>query len=400
MTGLARLVYIPRMSHSIAQDPIALAQELIRIPSVTPDSTRALDVLEARLREVGFACRRMPFSAPGTPDVDNLYARMGTGGPNFCFAGHIDVVPPGDRQLWSVDPFGGEIAGEQLIGRGANDMKSAVAAFASAAARVSPKSGSISMLITGDEEGPSVNGTVKMLAALKELGERIDHCLVGEPTSAQTMGDMMKIGRRGSITGRLTVSGAQGHVGYPHLADNPIPRLVAFLDRLAKLTLDDGTEHFQKSNLEITTVDVGNPASNVIPASARAVFNVRFNDLQSGEGLEKMFRQIAQETLGGRGAYQLDIEIGGRCFLTKPGAFTDLIATAIESVTGRRPELSTTGGTSDARFIKDYCPVAEFGLSGQSMHKVDERASVGDIRKLADIYAEILRSYFARGGLA
>jgi succinyl-diaminopimelate desuccinylase len=389
--------------HPIAQDPVPLAQELIRVPSVTPDCERALDTLEAQLSALGFTCRRMKFSAPGTPDVDNLYARLGTQAPLFCFAGHIDTVPPGDTRQWLMPPFAGVVLGDLLFGRGANDMKSAIAAFVSAAARVSANgkfNGSIGLLITGDEEGPSLNGTVKMLSALKEAGERIDHCLVGEPTSSTKLGDMMKIGRRGSLTGRLTVMGAQGHVAYPHLADNPIPRLVAALERIGALRLDEGSDHFQRSNLEITTIDVGNTAANVIPAQGRAVFNIRFNDLQTSDGLERLLRQTCDQVLSGQsGTYQLDIEVGGQCFITKPGPFTELIANAVKKVTGVSPELSTTGGTSDARFIKDYCPVAEFGLLGQTMHKVDERTGIDDIRNLATIYAEILSGYFARGGL-
>jgi succinyl-diaminopimelate desuccinylase len=390
--------------HPIASDPVALAQELIRVPSVTPDCTRALDTLEAKAKELGFACRRMPFSAPGAADVDNLYARLGSEAPFFCFAGHIDTVPVGDARQWLMSPFSGFVLGDLLFGRGASDMKSAIAAFLSAVARVTaaqPVAGSIGLLITGDEEGPAINGTVKMLESIKGSGERIDHCLVGEPTSVSKLGDMIKIGRRGSMTGRLTVTGAQGHVAYPQLADNPIPRLVAALERIGSLRLDEGSNHFQRSNLEITTVDVGNTAANVIPASARAVFNIRFNDLQTSDGLERLLRQTCDQVLAGKsGSYELDIEVGGQCFLTKPGAFTELIADSVRKVTGVSPELSTTGGTSDARFIKDYCPVAEFGLPGQTMHKVDERASIYDIRALADVYAEILERYFARGGLS
>jgi len=379
-------------------DPVAFAAELIRCPSVTPEEGGALDLLQARLEALGFTCTRLPFSDEGTPDVDNLYARIGTEGPNFCFAGHTDVVPVGDEAAWSADPFGGEIRDGVLFGRGATDMKSAIAAFAAAAQRVlkegAPK-GSISFLITGDEEGPAVNGTQKMLDWCAAHGEVIDDCLVGEPTNPRALGDMIKIGRRGSVNGWLTAYGAQGHVAYPHLADNPVPRMAAMLSALAGLKLDEGTEHFQPSNLEITTVDVGNSATNVIPAEVRAHFNIRFNDLQTAEGLEVLVRgvldKVCQE-MGG--SYDLVFKKSGDAFLTAPGRLSDIVAGAVEKVTGRAPELSTSGGTSDARFIKNHARVIEFGLVSQSMHKVDEHIAVKDIEQLTDIYEAVLRGYF------
>lgn len=383
-------------------DPLAIAVELIRCPSVTPAEAGSLGVLEKYLAPLGFRCERMRFSAEGTPDVDNLYARIGTEAPHFCFAGHTDVVPVGEASAWTADPFGAEIRGGRLYGRGAADMKSAVAAFAAAAERIvrfyaskGGFKGSISLLITGDEEGPSINGTVKMLQALAARGETIDHCLVGEPTSVERLGDMAKIGRRGSINGWLTAEGTQGHVAYPHLADNPVPRLLEMLRWLDAHVLDEGTDHFQPSNFEITSVDVGNTATNVIPGSARAVFNVRFNDLHTGASLDRWMRSVCDAVtaeMGGR--YTLKTVTSGEAFLTAPGSFSALIARSIEKVTGITPELSTTGGTSDARFIRAYAPVVEFGLPNATMHKADENADVNEIARLADVYEEILRGYF------
>jgi len=380
---------------SAAIDPIALAAALIRRASVTPEDAGALGVLEGALAPLGFACHRLAFGE-GAERVENLYARVGASPPVFCFAGHTDVVPPGERAAWSVDPFAATVADGTLFGRGAVDMKGAVAAFAAAAARHladkgGPPRGSIALLITGDEEGPAVNGTRKVLDWMAARGERIDACLVGEPTSRETLGDTIKIGRRGTITGRLAVEGSQGHVAYPQRADNPIPRMVRALAALADTRLDDGTEHFEPSNLEITSVDVGNPAANVIPATARAIFNIRFNDRHTGESLARWLRETCAAQAG---AHALDIEIGGECFLTPPGPLSDLVADAVEGVTGLRPELSTTGGTSDARFIKDHCPVVEFGLPGPSMHKIDERVALADLEALTRIYRAVLDAYF------
>lgn len=379
-------------------DPLEIAKELIRCPSVTPEDGGALAVLERYLAPLGFTCERMRFSAEGTPDVDNLYARYGTGSPHFCFAGHTDVVPVGDEAAWTTDPFAAQVKDGRLYGRGAADMKSAVASFTAAAERLVRDGfqGSISLLITGDEEGPGVNGTVKMLETLAARGETIDHCLVGEPTSVEKLGDMVKVGRRGSINGWLTVHGTQGHVAYPHLADNPLPRLLEMLRRLDTQVLDEGTDHFQPSNLEITTIDVGNTATNVIPGVARAVVNIRFNDLHTGSGLDSWMRKVLDavtEEMGGR--YEFTTKISGEAFMTEPGDFSALISRAVEKVTGITPELSTTGGTSDARFIRAYAPVIEFGLPNATMHKADENAGVDDITRLADIYEEILRGYFA-----
>ncbi|PKP76304.1 MAG: succinyl-diaminopimelate desuccinylase [Alphaproteobacteria bacterium HGW-Alphaproteobacteria-3] len=379
-------------------DPLEIARELIRCPSVTPEDAGTLAVLEKWLTPLGFTCERMRFSDDGTPDIDNLYARFGTGAPHFCFAGHTDVVPVGDEAAWTTDPFGAEVRQGRLYGRGAADMKSAVASFVAATQRLVAEGfqGSISLLITGDEEGPGVNGTAKMLERLASRGEKIDHCLVGEPTCVDKLGDMVKVGRRGSINGWLTVYGTQGHVAYPHLADNPLPRLLEMLRRLDAQVLDEGTDHFQPSNLEITTVDVGNKATNVIPGVARAVVNIRFNDRHTGAGLDLWMRRVLDavtQEMGGR--YEFTTKISGEAFMTEPGDFSALVAAAIEKVTGIAPELSTTGGTSDARFIRAYAPVIEFGLPNATMHKADENAGVTDIARLADIYEAILRGYFA-----
>lgn len=376
-------------------DPVALTQALIRCPSVTPTDAGALDVLEGALTPLGFRCQRLPFSEPGAADVDNLYARLGDGAPNFCFAGHTDVVPVGNEGDWSVAPFAAEVRNGRLYGRGAADMKSAIAAFVAAVARHlathGRPSGSISLLITGDEEGPAINGTRKVLQWLTEQGEQLDACLVGEPTNPTTLGEMIKIGRRGSLTAMLTVRGVQGHTAYPHLADNPVHRMVAMLGALTSQPLDEGSEHFQASTLQVSTVDVGNPATNVIPGVATAAFNIRFNDNHSGASLETWLR----ETLDGVGGdYDLDVRVSGESFLTPPGDLSTKVADAVHTVLGREPELSTTGGTSDARFIKDFCPTAEFGLVGQTMHKVDENVSLDDIENLTRIYEAVLARTF------
>lgn len=377
-------------------EPLALAQALIRCPSVTPADAGALDVLEKALAGLGFACRRLRFEEDGTDPVDNLYARLGDAAPNFCFAGHTDVVPVGAAADWTGDPFSGEVRDGLLHGRGAADMKGAIACFVAAAARFLAARngrfpGSISLLITGDEEGPAVNGTAKMLAALTEAGERLDACLVGEPTNPESLGDMIKIGRRGSINGRLVVRGRQGHSAYPHLADNPIPRLARMIHALADEPFDAGSEHFPPTTLAFTTVDVGNPATNVVPARAEARFNIRFNDLHTADSLRGQLR-ARLDSVGG--AYELAMDCTAEAFLTPPGALSGIVADAAEQVLGRRPELSTTGGTSDARFIKDYCPTAEFGLVGQTMHQVDECVAVTDLDALARIYETVLDRFF------
>ena len=381
-------------------DPVAFAAELIRCPSVTPAEGGALDLLEERLTALGFTCHRLPFEEPGEDRVDNLYARIGTAAPNLCFAGHTDVVPPGNASDWQVGPFEGTVKDGVIWGRGAADMKGSIAAFAAAAAAYikaqGTEAGSISFLITGDEEGPAVNGTVKMLDWLDRHNEQIDHCVVGEPTNPHELGEMIKIGRRGSVNMVITAQGKQGHVAYPHLADNPVPHLVAALAALDALELDQGTEHFQPSNLEITTVDVANEATNVIPATARARINIRFNDRHTGQSLIDLVKNTVSAVAAKRDAtLTVSAKISGESFVTQPGPFVDLVARAVEHVLGRAPELSTTGGTSDARFIKNHCPVLEFGLVGETMHKVDERVPAQDVEQLTAIYRRLIDGYFA-----
>ena len=377
-------------------DPVTFARDLIRCPSVTPEEGGALQLLQETLEGMGFKCQRLVFSEEGTPDVDNLYARYGESAPNFCFAGHTDVVPVGLQSEWTVDPFAAEVKDGVLFGRGAADMKGAIAAFASATKRFlddgAPK-GSISFLITGDEEGPSINGTKKVLQWMVKNGEQIDMCIVGEPTNPTELGEMVKIGRRGSMNSILTVKGTQGHVAYPHLADNAAHRLVQMLDALTVSPLDEGNDHFQASSLQITSIDIGNPTENVIPGEAEARFNIRFNDMHTSETLSGWIRETLDAAADGT-PYDLSIRVSGESFVFPPGELSKLISDACETVVGQRPELSTTGGTSDARFIKDHCPVAEFGLISQTMHKVDERTLVDDINKLSEIYEHILRGFF------
>lgn len=378
-------------------DPLVLAQALIRCPSVTPADAGALGTLEAAIRPLGFVCERMRFEEDGTAPVENLWAHLGDAAPNFCFAGHTDVVPTGDRALWSVDPFGAEIRDGRLWGRGASDMKAAIACFVAAVARFSARRGgrvpgSVSLLITGDEEGPSINGTRKVLRALAARGEGIDACIVGEPTNPHELGEMMKIGRRGSLNAAITVHGVQGHSAYPHLADNPITRLVRLLSVIEKTPLDQGSAHFPASTIAITSVDVGNPATNVIPATARARLNVRFNDRHSGESVAHWLAERCAEA-GGR--IDLQTEVSGESFLCPPGPLPDVVAAAVGAVIGREPEASTTGGTSDARFIKDACPVCEFGMVGETAHKVDENVLVADLERLTRVYEAVLDGFFA-----
>lgn len=374
----------------VSIDPVDLAQALIRRPSVTPADEGAMDLLQRQLETLGFACRRMKFG-----EIENLYARRGTARPNLCFAGHTDVVPVGDGAAWTAGPFEAEIRDGVLYGRGAVDMKSAIAAFVSAVGNMPDTPGSISFLITGDEEGVAEDGTVKVVEALAAEGEIIDHCIVGEPTSASVLGDMVKIGRRGSINAWITVEGQQGHVAYPHRAANPIPVLVSILSRLQSRVLDEGYEGFQPSNLEVTTIDVGNTATNVIPATARARVNIRFNPAHRGKDLQAWIEgECAAAAEGFQARAEVMCKISGEAFLTKPGPFTDVIVAAVGEATGRVPELSTTGGTSDARFIRSLCPVVEFGLVGSTMHQVDERVPVLEIRYLADAYTALIRRYF------
>jgi succinyl-diaminopimelate desuccinylase len=371
-------------------DPLPLAQALIRRPSVTPADEGALDVLADALAGLGFVCHRLAFGEEaGRPRIDNLYARLGETEPNLCFAGHTDVVPPGPG--WTVEPFAGEVVDGHLYGRGAADMKGAIACFVAAVARFlgdgRPRRGSISLLITGDEEGRATDGTVRVLDWLEQQGEKLDLCLVGEPTNPRRLGDMIKIGRRGSLNGHLRVLGAQGHTAYPHQADNPLPRLIEMLRTITVAPLDEGSAHFQPSTVALTTIDVDNPATNVIPREGRAGFNIRFNDRHTGRSLEEWLRQRFDQV---GGAYELEVEVSGESFLTPPGPLTQALAEAIREVTGCEPELSTSGGTSDARFIKDACPVAEFGLVGQTMHKVDERVAVADLEGLTRVYHRLL----------
>src|SRR6186997_1860695 len=349
-------------------DPVAIARDLLRCPSVTPAEGGALTLLEAVLKSAGFTVHRMTFSEPGTADIENLYARIGTTAPNIVFAGHTDVVPAGEAKVWSHAPFAGEVANGQLYGRGAVDMKGGIACSVAAvldylAANGGKPKGSISFLITGDEEDISVNGTIKLLQWAAARGEKFDHCVLGEPSNVETLGDCIKIGRRGSQSGTLHVDGVQGHVAYPHRASNPVPDISRLIVALSDEPLDHGSAQFQASNLEFTSVDVGNTASNVIPGEARAKFNIRFNDNHTQETLRALVEQRLEKACGNRIRARIVWEYSNsNVFVTKPGAFTDLAVSAIEEVTGRRPELSTSGGTSDARFISSYCPVIEFGL--------------------------------------
>ena len=370
---------------------VGLAQELVRCRSVTPDDGGALPLLADRLKGAGFAVDLVTLAEPGTPDVLNLYARIGTGAPCLLFNGHTDVVPPGDPARWRVDPFAGRIEGDLLVGRGACDMKGGVAAFVAAAiAHGVPRQGSIAVLITGDEEGPAINGTSKMLDWARARGERFDACLVGEPTNVERIGDTIKNGRRGSLTGDVTVHGRQGHVAYPARADNPLPHLLRLLGALVDSPLDAGSADFDPSNLEIVTIDTGNPAANVIPAEVRARFNVRFNDRWTPSTLRDEV-EARLRSAAGSARYSVAFQpCNAVAFLTPPGPFTTLVAAAVEAETGRRPTLSTTGGTSDARFIAAHAPVVEFGLVGTSMHAVDEHAAVADIDTLTAIYGRII----------
>lgn len=375
-------------------DPVALTAELVRRPSVTPRDAGAIPLLEERLRDAGFRVTRCDRGG-----VANLHARWGDAEPVLGFNGHTDVVPPGDSAAWRHDPFSGAIEDGRLYGRGAADMKSGVAAFVAAAidfVRATPPQGSVALLVTGDEEGAATDGTVAILDWMASVGERLDHCLVGEPTSARRMGDAIKIGRRGSLTARLRAFGVQGHAAYPERARNPLPALVRLLDRLASRALDAGTERFGPSTLAITSVDTGNPAANVIPAEARATLNVRFNDVHRGASLSDWIEQEADRVAAEFGVgIAAAFEISGESFVTPPGPFTDLVARAVLAETGVAPALSTTGGTSDARFVKDLCPVVEVGLLGPTMHQTDEHVAVADIETLKRVYGRVLAEYFA-----
>jgi succinyl-diaminopimelate desuccinylase len=384
----------------MSSDVLEIARALIRCPSVTPNEGGALAYLEGVLEEAGFTVHRVPFSEPGAADVENLYARIGRGKPHLTFAGHTDVVPPGNESAWTHPPFAAEVADGQLYGRGATDMKGAIACFVAATleylATEGEPNGSISFLITGDEEDVAVNGTVKLLQWAAARGEKFDHCIVGEPTNPTALGEVVKIGRRGSLTGNLTVAGKQGHVAYPHLAENPISGLARLVSALTDEPLDRGSTHFDPSNLEFTNVEVGNRAWNVIPGQAVGRFNIRYNDRHTPESLKALIETRAREAAGNRVRWSIAWEPSNAdVFLTEPGPFVDLVADAVAETTGRRPKLSTSGGTSDARFIKDYCPVLEFGLVGQTMHQVDERVTVADLHALTAVYRRILQRYFA-----
>jgi succinyl-diaminopimelate desuccinylase len=385
---------------SMTADPVAIARDLIRCRSVTPEDGGALSYLQQILAQAGFTVHRATFAEPGTAPIDNLYARIGAARPNLVFAGHTDVVSPGDEAAWRHPPFGGDIASDKLYGRGAVDMKGGIACFVAAALQHlaanggKPKKGSLSLLITGDEESVAVNGTVKLLKWAAERGETFDHCILGEPSNVETLGDTIKAGRRGSLNGTLIVSGRQGHVAYPDRADNPIRGLVTLIAAL-QAPLDEGSEHFDPSHLEFTSVDVGNPTVNLIPAEARARFNIRYNDCHSQTALKALIERRAEAATAGHVRFSFDWQSSNaNVFVTKPGPFTDLAVAAIAEVARRTPKLSTSGGTSDARFIKDYCPVLEFGLVGQTMHQVDECAPVADLVTLTAIYRRMIDKYF------
>src|SRR5579862_2614591 len=381
-------------------DPVIIARDLLRCRSVTPEEGGALAYLQSVLARIGFTVHRMTFAEPGTAPIENLYARIGSEKPNLVFAGHTDVVPPGDEAAWRHPPFAGEIAADKLYGRGAVDMKGGIACFVAAATEYlaanggKPKRGSISLLITGDEESVAVNGTVKLLQWAAERGEKFDHCVLGEPSNISVLGDTIKAGRRGSLHGTLVVTGRQGHVAYPDRADNPIRGLVTLIAAL-QAPLDQGSAHFDPSNLEFTSVDVGNLTVNLIPGEARARFNIRYNDLHSQTTLKTLIEHRAQTAAADRIHYAFEWQPSNAdVFVTKPGPFTDLAAAAIAEITGIKPNLSTTGGTSDARFIKDYCPVLEFGLVGQTMNAVDECTPVADLAALTAVYRRIIEKYF------
>ena len=386
-------------------DALSITRDLVRCPSITPADAGALGVLENLLKAAGFETHRITFGEAGTADVDNLYARIGNTAPHITFAGHTDVVPPGDESAWTVGAFSGEVKDGFLYGRGAVDMKGGIACSVAAVLQFlsdhggKPRAdgkGSISFLITGDEEDVAINGTLKLLQWAATRGEKFDHCVLGEPSNVETLGDCIKIGRRGSQSGTLYVEGIQGHVAYPHRASNPVPDISRLIVALSDEPLDHGSAQFQPSNLEFTSVDVGNPASNVIPGQARARFNIRFNDLHTQATLRELVEARLAKVVGNRVKAHIAWEpSNSNVFVTKPGAFTDLAVAAIEEITGLKPELSTSGGTSDARFISRYCPVIEFGLVGQTMHQIDERTPVADLEKLTKIYRGILDRYFA-----
>ena len=378
---------------------LQLAKELIRYPSITPIDAGVMKFLEKQLRKLGFKTKILEFKEKNTKPVKNLYARLGTKGPNFCYAGHLDVVPAGNLKDWTVNPFRPSIKKGHLIGRGANDMKSSIAAFVSAVSIFVKNNkefnGSISLLITGDEEGIAINGTKKVVEYLKKRKEKINFCLVGEPTNPNKLGEMIKIGRRGSMTGRLSVIGVQGHVAYPHRANNPSTTLVQILKELKEIKFDKGTKDFQPTNLEVTKINIDNTADNVIPGLANATFNIRFNNKHSSNSIKKKINKILKKICHkNKSNYKIEYSVSGEAFLTKPNQTTYMIQDVIKKITKIKPELSTTGGTSDARFIRKIAPCLEFGLVGKTMHKVDEAVSLSDLKKLTLIYSNILKNYF------
>lgn len=379
-------------------DPVKLTQSLISCPSVTPTDAGVLQTLQDQLEEIGFRCTRMPFEETGTEAVDNLFASYGEGAPHLCFGGHTDVVPVGNSASWTNDPFDAVIKDGNLYGRGTADMKSAIAAFTAAASnfiKTGEFKGTISLLITNDEEGPAINGTQKVLEAITKNGEKIDSCIVGEPTCPAQLGEMIKIGRRGSLTTNISIIGIQGHVAYPQWTLNPIDALTKVLSKIVDLKLDEGTEDFPPTNIEIVKIDADNTADNVVPHSATAQINIRYNILQTEDGLMKLLQEITdQELLNTEYKSTIEFRNSAQPFLTKESDFTKKIKEAVDLVTGLNSEFSTTGGTSDARFFKDYCEVAEFGLVGSTAHQVDEHVAVKDIENLAKIYEEIIKKYF------
>ena len=376
---------------------LKLAKELMRFQSITPVDAGTMNFLAKKLRSLGFKCNILEFKSKNSKPVKNLYAKLGTSRPNFCYAGHTDVVPPGNLSDWTVNPFKPKVKGNHLIGRGANDMKASIACFISAVSKFKNKKfkGSISLLITGDEEGVAINGTKKVIEYLKKKREKIDFCLVGEPTNQNKLGEMMKIGRRGSITGYLTINGTQGHVAYPNQANNPAPVMAKILDQIENIKLDKGTKNFQPSNLEIVRINISNNADNVIPANATATFNVRFNNKHSSTSLKKKLNNVFQKACKKSGCtFKISYIVSGEAFITIPNKTTLMIQNTIKKITKIKPKLSTSGGTSDARFIKKISPCVEFGLVGKTMHKVDETVSLSDLKKLTTIYEKILENYF------
>ena len=373
---------------------LKLAKDLIRKPSVTPKDAGAINLLAKNLKSIGFKCKLINFKK-----VKNLYAKLGKASPNFCYAGHTDVVPPGNINEWTVNPFKPTVKNNRLIGRGANDMKASIACFVAAVSKFKNENknfkGSISLLITGDEEGIAINGTKRVVKYLKRKREKINFCIVGEPTNPNKLGEMIKIGRRGSLTGRLTIIGSQGHVAYPHRANNPSSALIKILKKIKELKFDKGTKNFQPSNLEVIKINIDNNADNVIPGSAEAVFNIRFNDRHSSGSLKRKLNNVFKSlSKSNKCRFKIKYETSGEAFLTKPNKTTFMIQNTIKKITGIKPKLSTSGGTSDARFLKNITPCLEFGLVGKTMHKIDESVSVSDLRKLTNIYFLILKNYF------